>query len=73
MNGRRTRQNHWASIPANWDEVLAHEFDEVGREESNRTSITPQATHPPLSISCIQAFDQISFDKPQISVCFPTP
>lgn len=73
MNGGRTRQNHWAGISTNWDEVLAHELDEVGWEESNSTSITPQATHPPLSVSCIQAFDEIPFDKSQVSICFSTP
>ena len=49
MDGGRTRQDHWAGISTNWDKVLAHEFDEVGWEESNSASITPQATHPPLS------------------------
>jgi len=53
MDGGGARHDDLASIPANWHKVFAHELDEVGWEEPNRTSVTPQATHPPLSISRI--------------------
>lgn len=65
--------DHGARIPANGHEVIAHELDKVGRKEPNCAPVSPQPTHPPLPVSCVQTFDQITLNKAQVSCGFSSP
>lgn len=54
-------------------EAIVEDFDEVGWKHAHCALISPQPSHPPLSVACIQTFDQIPFDKAQIFLRLATP
>jgi hypothetical protein len=68
-----------ATVRRRLETVFQH-LDEVGREHANRSRVASQPPHPPKAVACVERFDEVAFDKAQVSfrlaaprVCSPDP
>ena len=59
--------------PVYRNEILAQHLDKIRREQARHAPVTPQSTHPPLSIPSIQVLDQIPLHESQVLFCFSSP
>jgi hypothetical protein len=48
-------------------EVVWKHFDEVGGKQADCSPVSPQPARPPRAVPCIETFDEVAFDKSEIS------
>jgi hypothetical protein len=48
-------------------EVVWKHLDEVGRKQADCSPVSPQPACPPRAVPCVETFDEVAFDEPEIS------
>jgi hypothetical protein len=64
---------HGTGSSASWLKALVQDDDKIGGKGSHHSAISAQSSDPPRSVSSIETFNQIAFDKSKVLVCFSSP